>query len=119
MVIVDFKKRKTAEQKEEKEKEKAWSEDIRSSAGWVCSICGSPNRLHAHHIIPREHERFKFDLENGIALCAKHHKFCRNISAHNNPMAFFLWLQKYHYVKFITAVENTKKLLLVKEGIEV
>jgi len=91
---------------EEKLREKDWSLAIRSRDGWNCVICGSPAHTNAHHIIPREHKKYKFDLDNGITLCTKHHKFSRQISAHNNPMAFFLWLQRYRYAQFCLAVER-------------
>ncbi len=58
-----------------------------------CVICGDTTRLNAHHIIVREHLATKFDVLNGISLCPKHHFFCRQISAHNNPLGFFMWLE--------------------------
>jgi hypothetical protein len=35
----------------------------------VCRICGSDQRLSAHHIRSVTHNSTKFDLENGICLC--------------------------------------------------
>jgi hypothetical protein len=101
---------KSAQQKEEKLKEAKWSTDIRTRDDWSCVICGTQFHTNAHHIIPRENKQYKFDLDNGITLCTKHHKFSRIISAHNNPMAFFLWLQKYRYPLFVTAVARTIQL---------
>jgi len=86
---------KSQEQKEELEKEKEWSRLIRTRDSWACVICGNPYKPNAHHIIPREIREFKFDLDNGITLCTKHHKFSRDLSAHNNALAFFMWVRKY------------------------
>ena len=65
-----------------------------------CSICGSKKNLNVHHIIPRECKELKFDDNNLIVLCCKHHKFNFEISAHKNPFTFFLWLRRNDSVKF-------------------
>lgn len=59
-----------------------------------CVICGEVYRLNAHHLIPREIKETKYDIDNGLSLCPKHHMFSRIISAHNNPLALVLWLRK-------------------------
>lgn len=73
---------------------KEWSIKIRDRDGNKCRICGAVKYIHAHHLIPRENKEFRFDLDNGIALCAKHHKYSLEISPHKNPIVFILWLQK-------------------------
>ena len=85
--------------------DKEWARQVKERDGLRCVICGSPERLNAHHIIVRENHETKFDVQNGISLCPKHHFFCRQISAHNNPLGFFLWLEKnrpeqLQYLKF-------------------
>lgn len=74
--------------------DKEWATNVKNRDGWKCVICGSPERLNAHHIIARENHETKFNISNGISLCPKHHFFCRQISAHNNPIGFLLWLEK-------------------------
>lgn len=69
-----------------------WAKAIKDRDGQKCVICGSNERLNSHHIIPRELHDTKYDIENGITLCVKHHMFSREISAHNNPLAFFVWM---------------------------
>jgi len=65
-----------------------WSKDIRKYE--KCLICETTEGLNAHHIIPREIKETRFDLLNGIALCAKkHHKF-GIYSVHMNP----LWIHE-------------------------
>jgi len=70
-----------------------WANAVKDRDGWRCVICGNENRPNAHHIIARENHETKFDLRNGITLCPKHHFFCRQVSAHNNPFGFQIWLE--------------------------
>ena len=75
--------------------DKAWALSVKERDGFACVICGSTARPNAHHILPRELHDTKFDISNGITLCPKHHLFSREISAHNNPLAFFIWMEKH------------------------
>jgi hypothetical protein len=74
--------------------DKDWALQVKQRDGFKCAICSDIERLNSHHIIVREQHDTKLDLLNGITLCAKHHLFCRTISAHNNPLGFFIWLEK-------------------------
>jgi len=74
--------------------DKAWANAVKDRDLRRCVICGNPERLNAHHIIARENHETKFDIMNGLSLCPKHHFFCRQQSAHNNPFGFLLWLEK-------------------------
>lgn len=73
---------------------KQWSIDVRNRDDNKCVICNKTKFLNAHHLIPRENKNFRFDLDNGISLCAGHHKFSNEISPHRNPITFVLWMQK-------------------------
>lgn len=73
--------------------DREWSKKVREKDG-SCVICGSNERLNAHHLIPRQIKEFKHDLENGITLCPSHHRFSFELSAHQNPIAFIMWLEK-------------------------
>jgi hypothetical protein len=44
-------------------------------------------------LIPREIKELKYDLDNLVTLCPTHHKYSLEISAHRNPLAFFIWLR--------------------------
>lgn len=84
--------------------DKEWANKVKERDGHKCVICGNAERLNAHHIIVRENHKTKFDVDNGVALCPKHHFFDRQISAHNNPLGMFLWLEihrpaQFNYVK--------------------
>lgn len=95
---------KRRERIEQKKKLKQWSIDVRNRDGNKCSICSVTKYIHAHHIVCKEYIILRNDLKNGISLCAKHHKFSRENSAHNNPFIFFLWFkenkkEQYNYLK--------------------
>ena len=74
--------------------DKEWALKIKERDGFKCCICGVTTYLNSHHLIPREIKPLKYDLDNGITLCRKHHMFSREISAHNNPLAFMWFLEK-------------------------
>ena len=53
----------------------AWRNKIKERDRWQCTKCFSKEKLHAHHIIPWKVDKEKrFDLNNGITLCASCHK---------------------------------------------
>lgn len=81
------------ERKETKKKFKEWSNAVKSVDNKSCAICGAKKYIHAHHLFPREIHKFRFDVANGVSLCAKHHKYSYEISAHKNSIKFALWLQ--------------------------
>lgn len=60
-----------------------------------CAVCGIA-KCEAHHLIPRQHEQTRYDLRNGIALCATHHQFDPSISPHQNAAGWLLWLRDNH-----------------------
>ena len=104
-------KRKTKEQLETQKRDIQWSKDVRSRDNWACSICGSNERTNAHHIIPREIKAYKYHIDNGICLCVNHHKFSRDISAHNNGIAFSIWLVQNRPELYQRAYERTMEML--------
>ncbi|MCK9428748.1 MAG: HNH endonuclease [Candidatus Omnitrophica bacterium] len=70
---------------------KEWGNSVKDRDGRACVICKETKLLNAHHIIPREIPEFRWDVDNGVSLCPKHHKFNFKFSAHRNPLAFLLW----------------------------
>jgi len=70
-------------------KDKQWSIDVRNKYLNKCAIpnCECTEMLNAHHIIPREFQETRWDINNGVALCPKHHKFGK-YSAHKNALWF-------------------------------
>jgi len=52
-----------------------WSEKVKERDGWRCAVCGSTNRLQAHHIKPTFlYPECKNDIDNGITLCKECHQ---------------------------------------------
>ena len=94
---------------ERKKKLKAWANAVLERDHECCVICGARKGdlyvnkkgktlkrvIHAHHIIPKEVNEFVYDVMNGISLCSTHHKYCKEISAHKNSLAFIVWLESY------------------------
>ena len=72
-----------------------WSLKVKQQDDFKCAICGSKQMPNAHHIIPKERKEFRFLFLNGITLCPSHHKFNNILSAHKNPMAFYLWMAEH------------------------
>ena len=73
--------------------DREWAAAVKERDGFACVVCGSTVKPNAHHILPRELHATKLDISNGITLCVSHHLFSREISAHNNPLAFFVWME--------------------------
>lgn len=91
--------------------DKEWANKVKTRDDWKCVVCGSTLRPNAHHIIPREVKSTKYDIKNGLTLCPRHHFFSREISAHNHPLALFIWMEKnrpeqLEYLKEIINGEN-------------
>ena len=74
--------------------DKEWARQVKVRDEGKCVICGDNIRLNAHHIIAREVTDLRWDIENGISLCVKHHRFSRVLSAHQNAFLFFMWLRE-------------------------
>ena len=79
------------DKKEKNKKDKEWA-DLVKVRDKHCVICKSKIRMNAHHLFPKELKELRWDLDNGITLCPKHHRFSFILSAHQNPLAFVLWL---------------------------
>ena len=75
--------------------DRLWSLAVRDDWGNECAVCGA-GKCDAHHIIPRQHQITRYDLQNGIALCSNHHQFDKDVSPHQNATGFVLWLEANH-----------------------
>lgn len=73
--------------------DKLWSEKVRSVGR--CEYCGKTTNLQAHHIYSRRNEATRFDVNNGVCLCAGCHTMSSVFSAHKTPLEFVQWLIKY------------------------
>lgn len=75
----------------EKSMDRLWSIRVREKAGYRCEYCGATPptvRLNAHHIFTRRAKSVRWDVDNGICLCAKHHVYSSEFSAHLTPCLF-------------------------------
>jgi hypothetical protein len=74
-----------------------WALAVKEDWGWRCAVCRkSDNKLDAHHLIRRQHERFKYSLENGMALCFSHHRGRVGPNPHLDAAEFLVWLRGAH-----------------------
>jgi len=76
-----------------------WAQIIKKRAGFKCEYCGKTEHLHAHHIFSRSRHSTRWDISNGICLCAGHHFLC-NFSAHKAPLLFGEWLKEYRGAEY-------------------
>jgi len=72
-----------------------------------CAVCGRTD-IEAHHIIPRSHHSYRYEIKNGIALCREHHRGKQ--SAHNTPRWFMAWLTKNRPEQAAWVEENRWKI---------
>lgn len=98
-----FRKKKRTYDKAHKE----WAKAIKEKFGNKCIICKSEKLLNAHHLIPWDIEKFRYDPNNGVALCPKHHtKYGYGISPHSHgSMLFAIFLMK-NYPEILAWVEE-------------
>lgn len=87
----------------EKQADIEWSHQVKDRDHWQCVICGDDKRPNAHHLVDRQFRQYRWEVDNGLTLCVTHHKFSRVISAHNAPLAFFVWLQEHRPKQYVTA----------------
>ena len=76
-----------------------WSIAVRSDWSGTCAVC-NVRKCEAHHLIPRQYEATRRDLQNGIALCAKHHKFDPLQAPHQNAAGWLIWLESHYPVTY-------------------
>lgn len=89
-----------------------WRKKILAKFNNKCVVCRGTNRLTAHHIITAWQEDYRYDLTNGIALCARHHSnFGQCLSPHNeNALLFALFLEENFKEVWDAAKANFRRL---------
>jgi len=75
--------------------DQAWSELVKLKSGWACEYCKKTRYVQSHHIFSRSKKSTRWDVQNGIALCAGHHTLSSAFSAHKTPLEFTDWLYRY------------------------
>ena len=71
----------------------AWSKAVKERDSWTCQMCGRKEFVRSHHILPKELLDTRLELNNGVALCCKCHKYSMK-SAHKNGVYFTGWLYR-------------------------
>ena len=86
---------------------KIWGKLVKQNAGHSCEVCGqSFGKLDAHHIIGKRNRVLRYDLRNGVCLCATHHTLGVR-SAHGDPFWFATWM-KTHRLDDYNYLNSTK-----------
>ncbi len=85
----------------EEKADNLWSKAVKINYWSCCQHCWTIENLNSHHIFTRSRNSTKWDIENGICLCSKHHTFSQDFSAHKTPAKFkewFVWVKwENHY----------------------
>ena len=91
---VTQKQLKKLEKRARNKADKDWQLAVKERDGNACVICGETKYIQSHHIIPREIKTLRHDVDNGITLCANHHKWSLECSPHRNPLIFFKLMER-------------------------
>lgn len=67
-----------------------WSELVKLRAGNKCDRCESTHMTQGHHIIPRTNWNLRYEIDNGVCLCLRHHLFW----AHKDVISFTNWINR-------------------------
>ena len=98
-----------------------WSEVSREKENFSCIFCGArredpnplnpsiKNKIDCHHALQKYIKNcpLKFDIRNAIVLCAKHHKFDGETSAHKSPIVFYDWFRQKFPEKYQFILKNS------------
>ena len=104
------KDKRVAENKAKKETHEKWITKIKERDNYTCQICGKKfdkndcQYLQVAHILAKEtYPELKYDDENVLSLCYKHHRGKDKLSNHLNGFVFVHWFEKkfkhrYYYL---------------------
>ena len=83
------KKAKKAKAVKMKHCDAVWRQCIRLMFKGRCAVCDKEDgQLDCHHLISRAAHFYRHNLNNGVLLCARCHKFNPKLSAHAAPWSF-------------------------------
>jgi len=91
--------------------DKDWAVKVKERDGFRCVYCNDNKSLNSHHIFSRNNLSTRFDVDNGITLCAKHHIFSNEFSAHKTPVEFTYWLEELKGKMFLEELRKKAKTL--------
>lgn len=81
-------KTKTRKSTLAKKCDEKWSRLVKLAWGKKCAYCHTDKNLNSHHLFTRTNYSTRYDLDNGICLCAWHHTLSSKFSAHKTPLEF-------------------------------
>lgn len=84
-----------------------WSIAIRDDWNYRCAVCNGGN-CDSHHLIPRQHELYRYDLNNGMSLCRACHQFDGNHSPHQNAAGWLKWLRENQHDRYLWYTAHTE-----------
>ena len=88
-----MKKKRTNRQKLESKLDILWSKLVKQNAGYKCEYCGDDvSTLNSHHVIGRGNKNLKWDLNNGVCVCYRHHKY-NEFSFHTSKTFMNDWIR--------------------------
>ena len=88
--------------------DEVWRDIVKLRVGGKCEFCHKDKYINSHHIYSRTNYATRWDLDNGIALCAMHHML-GNFSAHKSPMEFSEWIATYKGKDWLTKIKQRAK----------
>lgn len=86
----------TKADKDEKAAERTWRKGVIKRDGHICRCCKrkvvaqlalAANRLEVHHVAPRADQAVRWDVRNGIVLCAECHE---KVTSHSGKFSLFI-----------------------------
>ncbi len=98
----------------------AWSLLVKLRAGNKCEYCNNTRTLNSHHVFTRTNKSTRWDVLNGISLCASHHILNSKFSAHGTPTIFTEWImnkrgENWHNLLRLRAHSDGKRTKFEKE----
>lgn len=83
-----LRKRKREKKLGERKLERDWWTAVDQRANYVCEKCGTNTNLEHHHVFGKRYKSIRFDVDNGVLLCIRHHVPW----AHTQVVAFQEWI---------------------------
>ena len=83
-----------------------WSKLVKEKAHHICERCGKRESLNSHHVFGRRSYSVRWDIDNGVCLCASCHRFSSVFSAHETPTLFTEWVIKKRGRRWYTKLDK-------------
>ena len=113
-MVLEMKKRRKSnpEKLAERKALKEWAKAVKARANFKCEFCGRHHKyLNAHHIIGKRYKPLRLDLDNGMALCPKCHKWQPGVAAHENPLNVYLKLASIDHERYERLLVKMPKII--------